>query len=598
MSAPLRSRLDDDRRAQTGDDPVAGRKRHGALDAGRVLRDDEASGLDDSACELGVGGRVVAIHPAPSTATVGPPASSAPRCASPSPTRHPADDDESRCGELAPGRRATWRPYGEQARTDDRGGRPGEQLRLRAAAQVEPGRRVVNRGEQGREALLEREEAQAGRAGAPAGPLVEAVAKAAYLALRGSRRGASRSRRRTLQAPGRSRRRQLQRRAVGERLGDVLGRHLVGTGERGDGARDSRRPGRARGRGSRSTARSSSSEAAGVRLGACARPLRAATTRSRTGPEASSGLRPARGQSGARRRRGRSGRAARASLSRNAASRCCGTSTAPPGRRGRRRDREFIVPTSWKRAGKIACPPARATATTPSSSGWRRASSTGRWNSASSSSRSTPRWASDASPGRGPGPPPTIAAAEVWGRAEARGQSLRARIRRPSGCASPDASSRRRRFPAGAGDIVLPVPGGPASRRLWPPAAIRARGGPLLTAHVAGQAAATPARGHGEGRTAAPPPRVATASAMTDRHSSVRRAPPRPPTRPRNSRSSRPGASLGCGDRAADQPGAAVERARRRRRAARAPGGDWREAAKTRAIESKPGPSLRAAGAG
>jgi site-specific DNA recombinase len=73
----------------------------------------------------------------------------------------------------------------------------------------------------------------------------------------------------------------------------------------------------------------------------------------------------------------------------------------------------FMVATSWKRAGKVARPPTRATATAPSSIGCRRASSAGRANSGSSSSMSTPRWASVTSPGLGPGPPPTIAATEA-----------------------------------------------------------------------------------------------------------------------------------------------------------------------------------------
>jgi len=63
-----------------------------------------------------------------------------------------------------------------------------------------------------------------------------------------------------------------------------------------------------------------------------------------------------------------------------------------------------------KRAGKTTRPAARETETKPSSSGWRRASSAGRWNSASSSRSSTPRCARLASPGRRCGPPPTIAA--------------------------------------------------------------------------------------------------------------------------------------------------------------------------------------------
>ena len=73
----------------------------------------------------------------------------------------------------------------------------------------------------------------------------------------------------------------------------------------------------------------------------------------------------------------------------------------------------FIVATRRKRAGKSAWPPTRATETTPSSSGCRSDSSTERENSGSSSSRSTPRCARLASPGRGVAPPPTMAAAEA-----------------------------------------------------------------------------------------------------------------------------------------------------------------------------------------
>jgi hypothetical protein len=54
----------------------------------------------------------------------------------------------------------------------------------------------------------------------------------------------------------------------------------------------------------------------------------------------------------------------------------------------------FMLPMSWKRAGKSAgksaCPPTRATATTPSSSGCLSDSSTERGNSGSSSRRRTP----------------------------------------------------------------------------------------------------------------------------------------------------------------------------------------------------------------
>jgi hypothetical protein len=65
----------------------------------------------------------------------------------------------------------------------------------------------------------------------------------------------------------------------------------------------------------------------------------------------------------------------------------------PGTRPNREAEAKPIVPTSWKRAGYSTVPSARATLITPSSSGWRSASSAGRTNSGSSSSRSTPRWA-------------------------------------------------------------------------------------------------------------------------------------------------------------------------------------------------------------
>ena len=59
------ARLDDDRRrAEPGDDAVARREPPGrGLDAGRVLRDDEAR-VGDAARELGVRGRIVAVDAA------------------------------------------------------------------------------------------------------------------------------------------------------------------------------------------------------------------------------------------------------------------------------------------------------------------------------------------------------------------------------------------------------------------------------------------------------------------------------------------------------------------------------------------------------
>ncbi len=160
----------------------------------------------------------------------------------------------------------------------------------------------------------------------------------------------------------------------------------------------------------------------------------------------------------------------------------------------------FIVPTSWKRAGKTTRPAARATETKPSSSGCRSASSDGRANSASSSRRRTPRWARLASPGRSPGPPPTIAAVEaLWCGARNGGSAISGCsggsspatewIRVTSSAASGSSGGRipGRRRPS----IVFPVPGGPPKRRLCPPAAAssrarRARSCPRTSARSAG----------------------------------------------------------------------------------------------------------------
>ena len=73
----------------------------------------------------------------------------------------------------------------------------------------------------------------------------------------------------------------------------------------------------------------------------------------------------------------------------------------------------FIAATSWTRAGKVTCAFARATETSPVSSGWRSESSTGRWNSGSSSRNSTPRCAIETSPGFTRRPPPVSAAIEA-----------------------------------------------------------------------------------------------------------------------------------------------------------------------------------------
>ncbi len=166
----------------------------------------------------------------------------------------------------------------------------------------------------------------------------------------------------------------------------------------------------------------------------------------------------------------------------------------------------FIVATSWNRAGKVMRPAALATVIAPSSSGCRSASSAGRTNSGSSSRKSTPRWASVASPGRSPGPPPTIAAAEaVWcgarnGRTATSGRPgasrpatewMRVTSRASSSVSGGRIPGRRR------ASIVFPMPGGPARIRLCAPAAAissarRARSCPRTSARSGGGAAPQP----------------------------------------------------------------------------------------------------------
>ena len=101
-------------------------------------------------------------------------------------------------------------------------------------------------------------------------------------------------------------------------------------------------------------------------------------------------------------------------------------------------------------------------------------------NSGNSSRRRTPRCARLASPGRGPGPPPTIAAVEAeWCGARNGGSAISGRpggraARRRSGSASPRAPrrvERRQDAREPPREHRLPVPGGPASRRLCAPAA-------------------------------------------------------------------------------------------------------------------------------
>ena len=116
----------------------------------------------------------------------------------------------------------------------------------------------------------------------------------------------------------------------------------------------------------------------------------------------------------------------------------------------------------------------------PSSSGWRSASSAGRWNSASSSRSRTPRCARLASPGLRCGPPPTIAAVEaLWCGARNGGCETSGCSRSTSPAtewirvtSSASAESSAGRIPGSRrASIVFPVPGGPPKRTLCPPAA-------------------------------------------------------------------------------------------------------------------------------
>ena len=230
----------------------------------------------------------------------------------------------------------------------------------------------------------------------------------------------------------------------------MLRQHLLGAGERRDRPRDPRdpRPAAARQRQPLDrSARAASSASCVRRSGGPASRARPATTRSRTGADASAGpaaSSSARGRGTVTTRSKRSS-SARESLSRNAASRCGEHEHSAAGSpRAAARDTGSSSPTSWKRAGKSAWPARARRETTPSSSGCRSASSAGRWNSGSSSRSSTPRCARLASPGRGPGPPPTIAAVEaLWcgarnGRRVTSGRSGGSSPR-PSGSASPRA---------------------------------------------------------------------------------------------------------------------------------------------------------------
>jgi site-specific DNA recombinase len=139
----------------------------------------------------------------------------------------------------------------------------------------------------------------------------------------------------------------------------------------------------------------------------------------------------------------------------------------------------FIAATSWKRAGKRKCALARATTASPVSMGWRKESRTGRWNSGSSSRNSTPRCASETSPGRTRKPPPISAAIEAeWcGLRNGRRREIAPSRNSPARLWTIEISNASRASSGGkspgslAANIDLPEPGGPIISILWPPAA-------------------------------------------------------------------------------------------------------------------------------
>ena len=224
----------------------------------------------------------------------------------------------------------------------------------------------------------------------------------------------------TPRARARSQRRQLLRSAIRERLRDVLWADRVRAGKRSD-RRGHSRDAVPAAPGQRQLVDRASEQVLGWRVPTRACRFRAGHARFGHGRSPAPTTLPAalRGRALAGRGtttiRSKRSSSARESLFAYAASRCdeheqaaLGSPRAPQGQR-------FIVPSSWKDAGYSAVPSARATLITPSSSGWRSASSAGRTNSGSSSSKRTPRCARLASPGRGPRPPPTIAGADaVW----------------------------------------------------------------------------------------------------------------------------------------------------------------------------------------
>ncbi len=151
QSAAALACLDDDgRRAQPGHDAVARGEAPGRrLDAGRVLRDDEAC-VGDATRELGVRGRIVAVDAAAEDGDGRPVRLERPAMRlGVDAARQPAHDDKPGSREL-PAQAAGDRGAVPRAcaRADDRNRRLGQKLGLRQAAEEESRRRIVDRSEE------------------------------------------------------------------------------------------------------------------------------------------------------------------------------------------------------------------------------------------------------------------------------------------------------------------------------------------------------------------------------------------------------------------------------------------------------------------
>ena len=369
--APRRPRW----RAQAGDDPVPRREapRRG-LDSRRVLGDDQTVGRDPAG-ELRVRARIVAVDAAAENGDGRP--AGVERAAvglRVDPAGQAAHDDEAGRGQLAPEHaRDAGAPYGAGAARADDPQPPAHRQEVQAAAPQVRGRlrRIVQL----------REQRPDSRARPP------------------------------LARWARSRDRELRRRAVGERLRDVLAARPAALGERRDRQRDTTdaRAAAARERRGESTAR--------ARSASPRRPSRPAAPRRAAPPP----RRPARrtgadGSPAGRRARGARARGTvddeieaveqRARELLPVASRAAAASTCTP--RPDRRARRTGTGSSSRRAGtapgrRPARRRARPRRSRPRAAG-AGASSDGRGNSGSSSRSSTPRCARLASPGRGPGP--------------------------------------------------------------------------------------------------------------------------------------------------------------------------------------------------